>query len=205
VLTGRGGPKLLDAYGAERRPIAVRNSSFSTHNFANWLRSADFSMVLDPGPEADAARATIGKEMGAALQQEWHSPGVGLGYRYEGSPLIVPDGTPEPADTVETYLQTARPGHRAPHAWLADGRSTIDLFGRGFVLLRFQTVDVTPLVEAASARGVALRVIDIDDPAIASLYERALVLVRPDAHVCWRNDALPDDCAALIGTVAGFA
>lgn len=60
VLTGRGGPGLLDAYGAERRPVAVRNSSISTSNFANWLRSADFSLVLDPGPEGDAARATIG-------------------------------------------------------------------------------------------------------------------------------------------------
>ncbi len=38
------------------------------------------------------------------------------------------------ADPSE-YVQTARPGHRAPHAWLADGRSVIDLFGDGFTLL----------------------------------------------------------------------
>ena len=37
---------------------------------------------------------------------------------------------------TSTYTQTARPGARAPHVWLADGRSTLDLFGRGFVLLR---------------------------------------------------------------------
>jgi hypothetical protein len=45
---------------------------------------------------------------------------------------------------------------------------------------------------------------DIAGPAIAALYERKLVLVRPDAHVCWRGDILPDDPAALIATVAGF-
>lgn len=206
VLAGQGGAKLLDAYEAERRPVAVRNSSISTQNFSNWLGSADFSHVLEPGVEGEAARAAIGRSMSAALQQEWTSTGVALGYRYDESPLIVPDGTPEPPDTVQTYAQIARPGHRAPHAWLADGRSTIDLFGNGFVLLRFAGArDVTPLVEAAAQRGVALSVIDIHDPAIASLYERTLVLVRPDAHVCWRDDALPGDCDGLIARVAGFA
>ena len=141
--------------------------------------------------------------MSEALNQEWTSTGVGLGYRFEGSPLIIPDGTPEPPDTVETYTQTARPGHRAPHAWLGKGRSTIDLFGQGFVLLRFDpAVEVESLIAAAGS--VVLTLVDITDPAIAALYERKLVLVRPDAHVCWRGDALPDDLARLIATVAGF-
>lgn len=145
--------------------------------------------------------------MSAALQQEWTSTGVGLGYRYEGSPLIVPDGTPAPLDPPETYRQTARPGHRAPHAWLSNGRSTIDLFGYGYVLLRFDPeASVAALTGAAREQGVTLAVIDIADPSIARLYERALVLVRPDAHVRWRGDILPDDEAArrLIRTVTGF-
>jgi FAD binding domain len=204
VLSGQGGEALLDAYELERRPIAIRNGTFSTSNFANWLGAADFSKVMDDGVEADASRAEVGAKMSAALNQEWTSTGVGLGYRYEGSPLIVPDGTPEPPDTVETYTQTARPGHRAPHGWLADGRSTLDLFGHGYVLLRFDpSIDVAPIVHAAGS--VALSSVDISDPAIAALYEHKLVLVRPDAHVCWRGDALPDDPAQLIATVAGFA
>lgn len=203
VLSGQGGEGLLDAYEAERKPIAIRNGTFSTSNFANWLGAADFSKVMDKGTEADAARAEVGARMSEALNQEWTSTGVGLGYRFEGSPLIIPDGTPEPPDTVETYTQTARPGHRAPHAWLSDGQSTIDLFGHGFVLLRFDpTVEVEPLIAAAGP--VALKLMDIAGPAIAALYERKLVLVRPDAHVCWRGDILPDDPAALIATVAGF-
>lgn len=205
VLTGQGGEGLLEAYGLERRAIAIRNSSASTQNFANWQGATDFSPVLDPGAGGDEARAEIGKGLSIALHQEWTSPGVGLGYRYEGSPLIVPDGTPEPPDPVDTYVQSARPGHRAPHAWLADGRSTIDLFGAGYVLLCFDAaIDTAPIEQAAVARGVVVTRIDIDDPAIAALYERKLVLVRPDAHVCWRADSLPADAGALVATVAGL-
>jgi hypothetical protein len=48
--------------------------------------------------------------------------------------------------------------HRAPHAWLADGRSTIDLFGIGFTLLTLGFAgDVAPLTAAAADRGVPIR------------------------------------------------
>jgi hypothetical protein len=119
----------------------------------------------------------------------------------------VPDGTPPTPDDPSEYVQTARPGHRAPHAWLPDGRSTLDLFGDGFTLLRLGfTGDVTPLAAAAAAgRGVPLRVIDLDDPAIARLYERQLVLVRPDGMVAWRGDSLPANASALLATVTGHA
>lgn len=206
VLAGEGGKGLLDAYEIERRPIAIRNSSISTDNFAAWLGAADFSEVLEPGEHGDAARASIGEAMTKALQQEWTSTGVALGYRYEGSPLIIPDGTPEPPDPVETYVQTARPGHRAPHAWLEEGKSTIDLFGDGFVLLRFDpSIETSALESAAQGLGAKLSVVDIADPAIAALYERKLVIVRPDGHVCWRSDRLANDCVALVAQVAGFA
>ncbi len=206
VLSGQGGEALLDAYGAERRQVAIRNGTLSSGNFANWIGATDFSRVLEEGAEGDAARAMVGDRMSEALNEEWTSTGVGLGYRYEHSPLIVPDGTTEPPDPVSTYAQTARPGHRAPHVWLEDGRSTIDLFGHGFVLLRFDpAMAIEPLIAAARARGVPLEAVDIADPGIAALYERKLVLVRPDAHVCWRGDTLPAAADQLIATVAGFS
>ena len=43
--------------------------------------------------------------------------GLALGYRYDPSPIVWPDGTPAPEDTVTDYHPTARPGSRAPHAW----------------------------------------------------------------------------------------
>src|SRR4029453_14154016 len=62
--------------------------------------------------------------------------GLQIGYRYESSPICIPDGTPSyPADP-EAFVPSARPGSRAPHVWLGDGRSILDLYGRGFVLLR---------------------------------------------------------------------
>jgi hypothetical protein len=127
-----------------------------------------------------------------------------MGYRYDASPIVVPDGTPPTPDDPSEYVQTARPGHRAPHAWLADGRSTLDLFGDGFTLLRLDAApDATPLAAAAADLGVPLNVVTIDDPEIARLYERRLVLVRPDGIVAWRGGALPEDVGALAAVVSG--
>ena len=36
-----------------------------------------------------------------------------------------------------------------------------------------------------------------------ALYERRLVLVRPDGHVAWRSDRPPADALALIDRVRG--
>jgi hypothetical protein len=49
---------------------------------------------------------------------------------------------------------------------------------------------------------VPLRAVAIDDPAVASLYGAALVLVRPDAHVAWRGDSI-DAPDAVIERVRG--
>ncbi len=204
-LKGWGGDMLLDAYGAERRPIAIRNCGASTRNFSNWLGPGDWAGVNDDSTEGAAIRARIGRQMAGSLYEEWFSTGIGLGYRYEGSPVIVPDGTPPTRDEVSIYVPTARPGHRAPHAWLADGRSTLDLFGHGFVLLDFGAAaeDVARFRAAARASATPLRVNPIADSAIAARYERRLVLVRPDGHVAWRGDASERDPAELLDIVCG--
>jgi hypothetical protein len=49
-----------------------------------------------------------------------------------------------------------------------------------------------------------LEVVDLDQPEIIELYERRLVLVRPDGHVAWRADDLPPDPRALVDRIAGF-
>jgi hypothetical protein len=103
-----------------------------------------------------------------------------------------------------TYVPSARPGGRAPHAWLPDGRSTLDLFGRGYVLLSFGAEAPPELAAAAQARGVPLAVQRIDDPELAALYERRFVLVRPDGHVGWRSDDPPQHADRLIAQVAGW-
>jgi hypothetical protein len=83
----------------------------------------------------------------------------------------------------------------------------LDLFDRDFVLLRFGTPPppADALIDAAHERGLPLQVVDLADPAIAELYERRLVLVRPDGHVAWRDDRLPSDAPALVDRIRGAA
>ncbi len=204
IVQGWGGAGLLETYGLERRPVAWRNVNFAARNFAALTPKLHFAQVEADGPDGDAARRRLAVQMGTSTRQEWEAHGVNLGYRYEGSPLICPDDTPEPEDHPSDYLPSARAGHRAPHAWLPDGRSTLDLFGEGFVLLRFDpTVDVQEILDGFAAVGVPLRHHTILQPEAAALYERKLVLVRPDGHVAWRADQAPDDARKVAHTVAG--
>jgi aromatic ring hydroxylase-like protein len=102
------------------------------------------------------------------------------------------------------FIPSCRSGARAPHAWIDESSSTLDLFGDGFVLLRFDpTADASSLIAAAGACHVPFKVVDIDKCEIAALYDRKLVLVRPDGHVAWREDACPSDAFALIDRVRG--
>ena len=81
----------------------------------------------------------------------------------------------------------------------------MDLFGRGFVLLRLGSspLNVDALVDAAKARNVPLTVVDIASPAVTELYERKLVMVRPDGHCVWRSDEAPTDAVSIIDRVRG--
>jgi 2-polyprenyl-6-methoxyphenol hydroxylase-like FAD-dependent oxidoreductase len=207
ALRGWAGPRLLESYDLERRPIGARNAGAAADNFRHQMSARDCAQVLDDSAAGDAVRRRVGEDIRLATQTEWECHGVVLGYRYEGSPVVVPDGTAAPVDDPAEYEQTARPGHRAPHAWLGDGRSTLDLFGKGFVLLRLGAGPPDPgrLLAAAARCGVPVTVADIGEPEIAQLYQRRLVLVRPDGHSCWRGDSVPADCMQLIDTIRGAA
>ncbi|MFM8548439.1 MAG: FAD-dependent monooxygenase, partial [Betaproteobacteria bacterium] len=137
ALAGWAGPHLLESYTAERLPVARRNIGFSTQNYQAWRDTPDAGAVCEDSPAGAAVRALLGARLRESTRVEWESTGLQIGYRYDASPICVPDGTPAPADDYSHYEPTARPGARAPHAWLSDGRSTLDLFGRGFVLLQF--------------------------------------------------------------------
>jgi len=208
-LQGWGGDRLLQSYTRERRPIAERNASVSTQNFNQLKSVVDCTGILDESPEGEAVRSRIGAQITEATKTEWETMGVHLGYRYEGSPILATDGTQEPHDDHRYYVPTARPGHRAPHAWLAggptNGLSTLDLFGPGFVMLRLgpspQSCDM--FERTARKRNIPLRVIDLDLPDLLELYEVPLVLVRPDGHVAWRGQTAPDNADQLWDIVTG--
>lgn len=205
---GWGGPGLLDSYETEQQPVAVRNVNEAGDNLKRMLSprvtQPDPAMFDDDSPEAEAARTKYGETYTALMAREWFSIGIHLGYVYENSPIVVPDGTQAPEPTVSTYEPTARPGSRAPHVWLDENKSIIDEFGRDFVLLRFvDSAETQGLEQAAASAGVPLRRVDIEDPAAAQAYETALVLVRPDGSVAWRGNDEPADCRAVIDAVRG--
>jgi hypothetical protein len=79
------------------------------------------------------------------------------------------------------------------------------LFGKGFTLLDFSgnITDTNAITAAASRVGLPLQSIKIDDPKVRETYERPLVLVRPDGHVAWRGDEIPENAAEIIDKIRG--
>ena len=203
VLDGWGGETLLDSYDFERRPASARAAAVSLQNYRRLISAAQRAEIYSPTAEGDAARNAIGKALVEENEKSWHPTGVHLGYIYHPSPVIVPDGTPTPVDDTIGYEPTAFPGARAPHVWLAPSKSILDLFGDGFVLLKFSDLPTDAIERAAVSRGVPLNVHRIEHREAAALYECALVLVRPDGHVAWRGNRQPNNSLSLIETVRG--
>ncbi len=203
MLHGWGGPNLLDSYDIERRPASARAAEVSLQNYRRLVSAEQRAEIYADTPAGEAARRAIGQRLVEENEKSWQPVGVHLGYIYHPSPIVVPDGTEPPADDTFGYRPTTFPGARAPHAWLAPGHSTLDLFGGGFVLLKFADAPAQGIEAAAAKRGVPLRVHRIDNPEAAALYVKPLVLVRPDGHVAWRGDREPDAPLALIDTVRG--
>jgi 2-polyprenyl-6-methoxyphenol hydroxylase-like FAD-dependent oxidoreductase len=206
IVRGWGGPDLLASYDAERRPIGHRNVGMAAEFYLAHEQFEDgLGAIEDDGEQGRALRQRLGRKLEQDVGAMFRTIGLQLGYRYEDSPICVPDGTPAPPDNPETFVPSARPGARAPHLPMGDGRSTLDRYGRGFVLARFGTAapDGAALAAAAQKRGVPLRTVTVESPEAAELYERKLVLVRPDGHVAWRADREPDDAIAVIDRVRG--
>jgi hypothetical protein len=208
VLDGWGREKLLNSYTLERKPIAMINVNEAAEMRASFDKQTPFSPEIeangDKGSELrEKARAAILRTR--AKEFQYDSAGIELGYRYEDSPICVGDGTPPPKLDHGRYLPSTWPGARAPHVWLQDGRSTLDLFGRGFVLLNFagSGADTRPFTAAASKVALPLQVINSNDSKVKEIYERELVLVRPDGHVAWRGNSLPEKPGDIIDQVRG--
>jgi hypothetical protein len=90
-----------------------------------------------------------------------------------------------------------------------NGTSLYDAMEPEFTVLRFdRTIEVAPLEAAASKRGLPLKVLDvdiIDRLDTAGMHGGSLILSRPDQHVAWRGDNVPEHPMALIDRVRGAA
>ncbi len=194
TLQGWGGAGLLPSYESERRPIGERNAALSTSTYK--------ALVVIPPHGVDRPGESWRADMTAYSVPDQ----LRTNFTYDGSPLLVPDGTPLPDGYGKRLVVSARPGARLPHAWLADGRSTLDLVGCGvFTLLRIGPAApaVETLVAAAQLRGLPMQVVDVADAPVLDVCGQPLVLVRPDLHIAWRGRACPSEPLAVIDRVRG--
>jgi 2-polyprenyl-6-methoxyphenol hydroxylase-like FAD-dependent oxidoreductase len=209
-IKGWGGPLLCGSYDHERKLAAQRTARLAGAIYKDWLQvknelDAGRGLLLAENADGYAYRAHLGDTLVRTFRREFNAVGGALGYRYEGSPICIADGTSEPDDSLTDYRQTSRPGHRAPHVWLEDGRSTLDLFGEGFVLM---TRDARSAVaqafkEHAASVGVPFTVFSLNSPALQTAYEVDHVLVRPDGHVAWRSVGAAPAPAAVLDIARG--
>ncbi len=188
VVKGASPTTLLDSYEMERRPVALRNTDYA-RRFADSLGLYAAPPEIEDATEAgSAARLEAGAYLDRHARAEFNIPGITFGGRYDGSPIIISDGTTPPPDAANVYTPSACPGGRAPHAWLEEGISLYDLFGFEWTLLQFEQIlsDANPLRHAAP--GVELKLVTLPRH-LRDLYEADLVLIRPDQVVSWRGSA----------------
>ena len=193
VLKGQAQSALLDSYEIERKPLAIRNTGYAKQ-FADSIGLFDADKELEEiSPAGEQARRIASDYLNGHARREFNIPGVTFGGRYIHSPLIVEDGTQAPADAANTYLPSACPGGRPPHAWLPDGSSLFDHFNFEWTLLvlgkdKSQLAkDALKFSEAASQCHLDFKVLSFDSQELLDLYEANLVLIRPDQIVAWRG------------------
>jgi hypothetical protein len=204
VLRQQAPVSLLESYELERRPLATRNTAYA-RRFADSIGLfAARPELEEDSPRGQAERMAAAEHLDRHARLEFNIPGVTFGGRYDGSPIIVADGTGPPPDQPNEYTPTACPGGRPPHAWLQDGRSLFDLFGPEWTLLALgpQPPPTGPFEAAARARGLDLRVVPLPDSTLHDLYEASLVLIRPDQIVAWRGEGV-QQADALVAQVLG--
>jgi 2-polyprenyl-6-methoxyphenol hydroxylase-like FAD-dependent oxidoreductase len=206
TLEGWGGPELLDSYEIERRQVGERNigaSRYATLGYRQW-RSQWRPEIGDDTPTGRAARDNLAKVADVEQRKVNEMIGAELGYRYVDSPIIdnIPGG---PEHLFRDYRPTSWPGARLPHVWLEGGTPIQDrISNAGYTLLCLNgRHDTTALEKAFRARSAPFSVVGIASEPARAIFERDLILLRPDMHVVWRGNNPPDNPAELAALVTG--
>jgi 2-polyprenyl-6-methoxyphenol hydroxylase-like FAD-dependent oxidoreductase len=178
TLTGVAGPGLLDTYQSERHPVGELT-----------VEQAFTRYVTRVAPY-------LGTENAQPLVDDFS---MEIGYRYNSPAVVLEPGShPRHEHPRESR---GRPGARAPHVFL-DRRgtkvSTLDLFGRNFVLLAGPEGRAWPAAAPAVADrlglpldahlvgGAGLADAEGSFPEAYGISPSGAVLVRPDGFVGWR-------------------
>ncbi|WP_258803597.1 FAD-dependent monooxygenase [Pseudarthrobacter sp. NS4] len=208
VIKGWGGPSLLASYGDERRPVAARTIRDAAANGKALAYHFADPELTSEGAAGEAARQAAHQAL-AVKQSEFDSLGLVLGYAYADSSVVVPDGSPVPAEDPIRYIPSASPGALLPHVWLEDATSVYGRLGQGFTLLvdagalgrvpeaeGFAAVLETGVREGIPVTAAAVGPAD-DGTPLSEVWGAEAVLVRPDQHVAWRGSSAGAAAAAL--------
>jgi hypothetical protein len=216
VVRGFAGSQLLASYDRERRPVAIRNIDHScvhssVHStYVEWVRDAGNGVVLSRTDEGQRLREQIAKQV-TDHDGENKDHGIELGYRYNDSPVVVPDSeTLEPQWNKRDYVASTWPGARAPHVFLSDGKTSVfETFGRDYTCVDFSGDGRFAKLFAAKADQlqIPLTVVHLpEEHHVRSIWERDAFIIRPDDHVAWRanlNGDVPDDVEIILKIVVG--
>jgi putative polyketide hydroxylase len=199
VMKGHASKLLLETYDVERFPVGLEAAEVSASG-------VDEKGLLPAKKNWNFVTSVLKKAPLVA----------GYGYGYTSKAICMENTYPlgglswRPWGVPSLFLSIdGRPGRRAPHVWVEHrGKriSTLDLFGKSFVLLA--GADGTAWLDAAKQISAALS-LDIDAycvgpkadlivstgvfEAAAGISPRGAVLVRPDDFVAWRERRLPSD------------
>jgi 2-polyprenyl-6-methoxyphenol hydroxylase-like FAD-dependent oxidoreductase len=176
VIKGEAGAALLDSYEAERLPLSRLTVQQAYTRYATRVVPERGTEGVEP-PIPD-----IEIEIGLVMRSD-----AILSEDDDGA-LHLPPGALD-----------GRPGSRAPHVVLGDGRSTLDLFGSQFVVLR----PAGEGVDDWAPPGATSHVIAAEDFAEAyGLSAGGATLVRPDGVIAWRarGRAGRDELAGALAT-----
>lgn len=195
TVHGWGGPGLLDSYEVERRAVGaanVRASGWAAEGMFLW-RNEWKPEISEDSARGEAVRAALAAAADRHQRRVHEMIGTELGYSYAGSDLVAFEPNNDAVWDPVTYTPHARPGVRVPHVWLRDGRALQDVVGRDYTLLDVTgRADTSRLTQAFDDVGAPLVVVSLDEPEARAVLGAGLLLLRPDLHVFWRGDQLPD-------------
>ena len=185
VLDGTADPDLLDTYNAERRAIGWlrHEQTFSRPDYARWA------------PSTFAPEPLFGNDAMEFGQLNRSAAAIGAG--------------PDLPAAAPPHVWGGQPGTRAPHVWedgAVETRSTLDLFGRAYVLLSAAPAWIElgkriPVDTVLVGRDFAFpkgqpfaSIFGVDDVGAA--------LVRPDGITAWRSQVSPSSTVeAVLGAL----
>jgi hypothetical protein len=195
VRHGWAGPRLLDSYEEERRPVFESTA----RDFIEKAISEDRQFLREHDPDRDRAAF---EAAWASRRSQAKSDVDAFEPNYEGSAITW--SRPGQCTALGRHTMTARAGHHLAPQLLADGRNVFQTLGRDFTLLAFGAswTVVEGFRRAAKARSVPLTIVEEPRGEAAQAYGASLILVRPDQFVAWSGDGV-DSPDAILSWVIG--